>query len=279
MSPSLYNHSPLSQKRCVLPYYEIPAIHFGPLTIHPFGILVATAVFVGSTIVEKRAVRFGLDPYLVNRAIGWAIIPGFIGAHLYSAIFYFPENIAADPIYLFKVWDGISSVGGFLGGMFGVMYFLHRSKLPFWPFADTIMFGFAVAWIFGRLGCTVAFDHPGSITTFFMAMPYAGSEEVSPGIRHNLGLYEAIWAMGMSAFFYMQRNKTHFSGWYLLTFGLLYTPFRFALDFLRAEDKRYLYMTAAQWATIALFVATLWLIFKRRASGEVLTPKPTHDSD
>ena len=127
---------------------------------------------------------------------------------------------------------------------------------------------------FGRLGCTTAFDHPGSLTHFFMGMPYPGSEDVSAGIRHNLGLYEAIWAMGMSLFFYTQRDKPHFSGWYLIVFGMFYTPFRFALDFLRAEDKRYGGLTPAQYATLLLFAATIYLFFKRRSSAPILTPRP-----
>lgn len=258
----------------MLPYYEIPSFHFGPLTIHPFGILVAAAVLIGSTIAEKRAERLGLDPRVMNQVIGWAVIPGFIFAHFYSAIFYFPENIAENPLYLFKLWDGISSVGGFMGGMGGVLYYLHRNKIDFWGYGEALIFAFATAWIFGRLGCTTAFDHPGSLTHFFMGMPYPGAEDVSAGIRHNLGLYEAIWAMGMSAFFYTQRNTPHFSGWYLMVFGILYTPFRFALDFLRAEDKRYAGLTPAQYAIIALFALVVWVFFKRRKTAPILVPRP-----
>lgn len=257
----------------MLPYYEIPSLHFGPLTIHPFGILVAAAVMVGSTIAEKRAERLGLDPRVMNQVIGWAVIPGFICAHLYSAIFYFPESIAENPFYLLKLWDGISSFGGFLGGLGGVLYYLHRHEIDPWAYAEALMFGFTAAWIFGRLGCTTAFDHPGSLTHFFMGMPYPGSDEVSAGVRHNLGMYEAIWAMGMSLFFFTQRNTPHFSGWYVITFGILYTPFRFALDLMRAEDKRYAGLTPAQYAAIVLFSLVVWLFFKRRKTAPFLTPR------
>lgn len=267
----------------MLPYYEIPPLHLGPLTIHPFGVLVATAVLVGSSLANKRSIAVGLNDEITEGAAGYAIVVGFITAHLYSAIAYFPERIAENPLYLLKVWDGISSFGGFIGGMCAVIYYLKVKRgVSFWAYGDAIMYGWAVAWIFGRLGCTVAFDHPGSLTTFFLGMPYPGDGELPAGIRHNLGFYEAIWAAAVSLLFYTQRNKQHFRGWYLIVYGILYTPFRFALDFLRAVDKRYFGLTPGQYAAIAMLGLTIFVFFKRRGADPSLdvlddkrSPKPT----
>jgi phosphatidylglycerol---prolipoprotein diacylglyceryl transferase len=256
----------------MLPYYEIPPLRLGPLTVHPFGVLVATAVLLGSWLATKRSRELSLDETVTEQAAGWAVIPGFIVAHLYSALAYFPERVAENPLYILKVWDGISSFGGFLGGTLGVVYFLRtRGKANPWAYADSIAYGFTFAWIFGRLGCTVAFDHPGSLTDFALAMRYPGDEELKAGVRHNLGFYESLWAMAMSLFFFLQRKRPHFAGWYVGMFGLLYTPFRFSLDFLRAVDKRYLTFTPGQYAAIALFGVTLW-VFIKRAQTPVIVP-------
>jgi phosphatidylglycerol:prolipoprotein diacylglycerol transferase len=258
----------------MLPYYEIPPLKipvpfFGTLPIYPFGVLVATAVLVGSSLANKRSLKLGLDDEITEGAAGYAIVVGFITAHLYSAIGYFPERIAENPLYLFKVWDGISSFGGFIGGMCAVIYYLKiKRKVSFWAYGDAIMYGWAVSWIFGRLGCTVAFDHPGSLTTFFLGMPYPGDAELTAGVRHNLGFYEALWAMAVSLLFYTQRNKKHFWGWYLITYGMLYTPFRFGLDFLRAVDKRYAGLTPGQYAAILMFGLTVYAFIKRRGADQ-----------
>ena len=254
----------------MLPYYEIPPLKIWFLTIHPFGVLVATAVLLGSWLANKRTKELGLSEEITEGAAGYAIVVGFVCAHLYSAIGYFPERIAANPLYLFKVWDGISSFGGFIGGMIGVVYYLRKRGVSFWAYGDAIMYGWSVAWIFGRLGCTVAFDHPGSITDFALAMPYPGDAELPAGIRHNLGFYEAIWAVGVSLLFYTQRNKKHFWGWYLGVYGILYTPFRFGLDFLRAVDKRYFGLTPAQYAAIAMLGLTIMLFVKRSKADQSL---------
>lgn len=251
----------------MLPYIDIPPLKLGPLTIHPFGVLVATAVLTGSWLANKRTRHMGLREEVTEGAAGYAVVIGFITAHLYSAIFYFPERIADNPLYLLKIWDGISSFGGFVGGLCGALYFYRREKVSAWAYGDAIIYGWSVAWIFGRLGCTVAFDHPGSITDFVLGMKYPGDSGLAAGVRHNLGFYEAIWAVGVSLLFWTQRNKKHFYGWFMAVYGILYTPFRFSLDFWRAVDKRYFGLTPGQYAAIVLFGLAVWIFVKRSKSG------------
>lgn len=252
----------------------------GSLELHPFGFLVGLGIVLGTIIAGKRAKQLGLSERVVADVALWAVIPGFIGAHLIHQIFYEPHEILQDPLILLQVWNGISSFGGFIGGTLGVLYyFLKRNKdLPFLPYADAIIYGFAFAWIFGRLGCTTAFDHPGTATDFFMGMEYLGrAKDGTPlpnfgKILHNLGWYEAIWAMAMSLFFWTQRNKTHFKGWFLATFVVAYMPIRFALDFLRVNDATYGGLTPAQWFGIVLLGLGALLLFKGSQKKDLLVP-------
>lgn len=253
---------------------------FGPdsLELHPFGFLVGLGIVLGTIIAGKRAKVLGLSERVVADVALWAVIPGFIGAHLIHQIFYEPHEILDNPLILLEIWNGISSFGGFIGGTLGVLYYFRKHKeLPFLPYADAIIFGFAFAWIFGRLGCTTAFDHPGLETDFFMGMEYLGSS--APGgvplkgkILHNLGWYEALWAMAMSLFFWTQRDKTRFKGWYLATFVVCYMPIRFAMDFLRVNDATYAGLTPAQWFAIVLMGLGIWLLKKGHDKKDLLVP-------
>lgn len=251
----------------------------GSLELHPFGFLVGLGIVLGTIIAGKRAKQLGLSERVVADVALWAVIPGFIGAHLIHQVFYEPHEILENPLILLQVWNGISSFGGFIGGTLGVLYyFLKKNKeLPFLPYADAIIYGFAFAWIFGRLGCTTAFDHPGTATDFFMGMEYLGSTvkngvPLKGQILHNLGWYEAMWAMGMSLFFWTQRNKTHFKGWFLATFVVAYMPIRFALDFLRVNDATYAGLTPAQWFAIVLMGLGAWLLYKGSLKKDLLVP-------
>lgn len=262
-----------------LPWREIPPLEVGPLKFYPFGFLVACAIVTGTWVAARRAKRCGLDPLVIHELSLWAVIVGFVVSHLYSWIFYFPDKVLTDPLYPFKIWDGISSFGGFIGGTLGGWYYCRRNKIPLWPYADVVVYGFVFAWIFGRLGCTVAFDHPGAVTDFFLAMEYPKALAVPgdvepPGlIRHNLGFYEALWSMAMGAWFWLRRDKAYFVGWYVSVTLLIYTPIRFAADFLRAEDKTWIGgLTGGQYAAIALFLLCARMYFRGREANHVITP-------
>lgn len=254
----------------MIPYREIPPLElFGPFKIYPFGVLVGLAVLLGSTLAGRRAEAIGIQKKRLEDLILRTVIGGFIGAHLYSAIFYFPAKIQANPLYLLKIWEDISSFGGFIGGSIAVAVTL-RGEKRVWEYADCLCVGLVFAWIFGRLGCTVAFDHPGSPTDFFMGMPYpARDNDISPVVRHNLGFYEVFWAMAMSLFLWTQRSKARRPGWFLYVTVICYVPFRFALDFLRAEDRRYLGMTPAQYAAIGVLLVAVFLFWRRRHEPEL----------
>ncbi len=261
----------LSPALAALPYAIPPSLDVGPFEFHVFGFLVGCAIVFGTVMGAWRSHQLGLDERVTNEVALWAVIPGMIVAHLYSAVFYFPEKVAENPLYLLYMWDGISSFGGFIGGTLGVLYYFRSRRIPFWPYADAVLFGFAFAWLFGRLGCTVAFDHPGLVTDFPLAMKYPWSLGGEPAgqLRHNLGFYEWLWQVPLFAFLWSQRNKPRFTGWYCAVVLMLYTPVRFGLDFLRASDVHYFGLTAGQYAAVALFGLGVFIYFRRRAVGEI----------
>lgn len=252
----------------MVPYIDIAPIEIGDFSIRIFDILVALAVVVGVVVADRRAGRLGLDQRVITDVALWAVIPGFIVSHLVSVIFYFPERIAENPLELFNIFSGMSSFGGFVGGAGGVLaYFRLKRRGQFWDYSEALVYGFTFAWIFGRLGCTCAHDHPGLATDFFLAVDYPASSGFPPGPRHDLGFYELLWALGMSLTFFLMRKRPRFTGWHLSIFLIAYTPLRFAADFLRVRDKTHLGLTAGQYLAIGLFLLGIWIWVSRSKVG------------
>ena len=90
--------------------------------------MVALGLYLGTEMAMSKAKRDGLDPDIINRVVTWMIVGIFVGGHLGHAIFYEPEKIAADPLYLFKVWDGLSSFGGFIVTAFLCWLFFRKEN-------------------------------------------------------------------------------------------------------------------------------------------------------
>jgi prolipoprotein diacylglyceryltransferase len=44
----------MSESSFVLPYFEQPKLHLGPITIHAFGVLVATGILLAFRLIRRR---------------------------------------------------------------------------------------------------------------------------------------------------------------------------------------------------------------------------------
>jgi phosphatidylglycerol:prolipoprotein diacylglycerol transferase len=250
----------------VIPYFPQPSLHLGPITIHAFGVLVALAMIVGMRFVRRRAAADGIDPVKADHLVTWVLVGGFIGAHLVDRLIYYPRDTLADPISLIKFWDGLSSFGGFVGAIVGAILFLRRNpELPRWRLLDCVAYGFPFGWIFGRLGCTLAFDHPGAKTTFFLGQMYTDGE-----VRHNLGFEEALYTILIAALFHFLGKKGRRPpGYFVAMLAIVYAPVRFLFDFLRKNDVRYGGLTPGQWGALALIVVGVVLLrMAQKRKGE-----------
>jgi phosphatidylglycerol---prolipoprotein diacylglyceryl transferase len=252
----------------MIPYFAQPQLSLGPITIHAFGVMVAVAMLVGMRMIRDRATSQGLDAGIADRLVTWVLLGGFAGAHLVDRLVYFPKETLADPISLVKFWDGLSSFGGFIGAIIGALLFIRSAKIgaQLWPYLDAVAYGFPFGWIFGRLGCFLAFDHPGRPTHFFLAQGYRDGQ-----IRHNLGLDEALYTILISAAMYAFGKRPRKAGFFVGLLAVLYAPFRFALDFLRTVDVRYGGFTPGQYGAAAVLVVGI-VIMARRKRGEAEAP-------
>ena len=264
----------------VIPYIEMPSKTLadlpviGPLKLQVFGPLVAVGVILGMNRVLAYAKHKDVDELITRDLMFWILVSGFTISHWVSVIFYSPETVAQNPWVLLMIWNGLSSVGGFFGALVGVVWYLNKMKQPYLVYCDALVFGFVVGFTFGRLGCTLVHDHPG---TFVEDLPsyLAWMEPLAVGpwpgtggrFRLDLGLLEFIYDLGIVAFVHLlynwrkDRKPGHLTGMVCLIYG----PYRFFLDFLRgAQDPRYFGLTTAHYATLAVFLIGDYLVFLRK---------------
>ncbi len=280
----------------MIPYFEQPVLSLGPLKIHAFGVLVAIAMLAGIQMTLARCKKLSLDQDLCADLLFYTLIAGFLSAHLVSVLAYFPGEVAKNPWILLKIWENISSYGGVFGALLGIWLFFRwkSSSLPpgtGWKYLDAMAYVFPFAWAIGRLGCTVAHDHPGTVTHFPLGVSLATpdarqyityfygaagrladlpeAERLSTMAYHDLGWYEFLYTLLVivPAFLLLDR-KPRPSGFFPLAFVLLYVPVRFFLDFLRLGDARYGGLTFAQYAGIAGFAAAAFFLLRRNPQPE-----------
>ncbi len=264
----------------LIPYYPVPVIQIplpggSVLPIHGFGLLVALGFLIGGNVAAKRAARAGLDGAAIDKVVGWLVVGTFVGGHVGYGLMYDFGNYMANPVEFLKVWQGLSSMGGFVVCVPLAFWFFHKNKLPMLPYMDSLAIGMGVGWFLGRMGCTVAHDHPGTPSTAALAkycrpveghtldMPswlYLEGKELrwgpcrdlaEPAVTaltdtvpvdyagvvgaHDMGFYEALWSLGVFLLFLLLDRKAHKPGFFISLIGVLYAPVRFYMDFLRPE--------------------------------------------
>ncbi len=242
----------------MVPYLDIPPLKFGPLEFNIFGVLIVIGILVGSLVAKERAKEYHLEKSLVSSAIAWVLVAAFIGAHLIEVLAYRPNRLLTDLWLLLNIFDGISSFGGFLGGLLGLALFARHYQQPLAIYTDIISLGLIPGWIISRFGCYLVHDHPGIRSEFFLAVAYPG------GSRHDLGLYEMLLTIVLFGIFEWIRRQSLAPGSVALLIGLFYSPVRFFLDFLRINDVRYFFFTPGQFGSVLLFTFCLVLYLRQQ---------------
>jgi phosphatidylglycerol---prolipoprotein diacylglyceryl transferase len=259
----------------VLPYWTIPAINlpFGE-KLDVFGVLSAAGVAIGALLAARaaRTIAPGDDTPLRDVA-PTAIIVGLIGAHLLHVLGYHPELLEKDGVLgLLRIWDGLSSMGGVLGALGGIIWWFRRHKVPLGPYWNALALGTAPGWAVARIGCFFVHDHPGVRSDFPLAVAYPG------GARHDLGLYDFFVLAAIAGVLWLMARKPQPEGRLMGVLALSYSVCRFFLDFLRASDlsfvdKRYLGLTPAQFIVMGLAAIGVRLLLNSRGQpSQVLVP-------
>jgi len=286
-------------------FYSGELVDIG-LPIQTFGVIVAAGVLIGAGLARRYAEWHGVSDELIRKLTGWLVIAGFLGAHILDVLMYEPqkldEDIASWPPSawpaIIRVWDGISSYGGFVGGAIGFAFFVWWKRLPARLFADVILVGLLPAFSIGRIGCTVVSDHIGAVVSSdkwyaFMAENYpTHSSDFHTSVLDKLikaeqlsgrpvGDHILAWNLGLVEFLYLvpvnllilwlafRPDKRMPAGFVTVLTGVLYAPVRFFLDFLRPEDSdpRHIGLTFAQWASILAFGAAIYAATKLWKTG------------
>ncbi len=246
----------------VIPWFELPSLSLGKVTIQSFGVLSALGILIAAALAQRGARQLGRDPQVILDFAIVGVLAGVLGGHLVHLFFYHPEELE-DPWRILRIWEGLSSMGGLLGGVLAAIVWFRVKRIRLGDYGDAFALGIAPGWGVARIGCFTVHDHPGVRTDFFLAVRFPD------GPRHDLGLYEAIVLLAIGAALWALHRRGALRGALLALLAVAYGVARFLLDFLRARDvayadARHLGLTFAQYAAVALVVWGAAALARRR---------------
>ncbi|MFH1711967.1 MAG: prolipoprotein diacylglyceryl transferase [Patescibacteria group bacterium] len=248
----------------MIPYIEWQTVEIGGLTLYVWGFFVALGFVLGAYAAGWKAKKSGGQAKIIYDLVVWMMIAGLVGGRLGYVLFYDPVYYLQNPLKVFEVWAGGSSIfGGFiLCVIIGALY-LRRKKVNIWEYSDFAIFGLPIGLWIGRIGCFLIHDHPGTETNFFLGTQYPDGI-----IRHDHGLYLSLNGLILTIIFFFLSKKERPPGFYIAFFSVWYGAIRFGLDFLRINDVRYVGLTPAQYLSIAMVAFGIWVFYKIRINSK-----------
>ena len=251
--------------------------HLGPLTIHWYGVMMALGFLAGLVNWHFAGRARGWDIKFSSDLLLWIMSSGIVGgrlAYVASEWGYF----AGHPFKMLRVDEGgLIYYGGFIGAVIAIGIFARtrgESIVRVCDFAGTSL---PLAHAFGRIGCFLNGCCHGVVTkswigVCFPAESLAWREHLAErrinalASRslpvHPVQLYEVVLDLALFGVLWAVYRRRPRDGRVAGLYLLLYPAGRFCLEFIRGDERmRWASLSVAQWFSVALFMAGLWLVF------------------
>ena len=250
-------------------YLDPIAIKFGPFEVYWYGLIMATAVFIGLVLAMKEAERREIDPDLIIDLVVSVLPLSIIGARAYYVIFEW-SYYAQHPQEIIAIWHGGLAIhGAIIGALIGGIIFAKVKNLSFGKLTDIAAPSFILGQAIGRWGNFMNQEaHGGPVSRSFLEnlnLPHWIIEQmqIQGTYYHPTFLYESIWNLLVFLFltFYWKKEEFLKPGEVFLTYISLYSIGRFFIENMRTDSLMWGNLQVAQGISIVIILTSLGLAY------------------
>jgi len=246
-------------------------ISLGFLDIRWYSLSYIFTFIFGSILIKKLNKKSlnNLSDIQIDKFFVWAVLGVIIGGRVGYVLFYQLQLFFQDPLYIFQIWKGgMSFHGGLIGMIFAIYIFTKQNNLSFFYLSDLVSIVAPIGLFLGRISNFINTELYGRVTDFPFAIIYP---LIDNNPRHPSQLYEAFFE-GVVLFIilyliFIKNSKKYSAGIISAYFLILYSIFRFLIEFLREPDLHlglYLnYFSMGQILCIPIFFAGILILFRR----------------
>ena len=278
----------------------------GKFTVRSYGVLLITGFLLGlwrgMRLCARRMAaeppgsprRISPDQLFDFSIIG--LLLGILGARIMFVILNWAPSreggpgFASRPVDAFKIWEGgLSLHGGLIAGILFLAWWTRRHKVSMFALGDICAPSWALAYVFGRIGCFLNGCCYGGACS--AALPWATRfhDEHFPGAAvltppsHPTQLYAVLFNIVFFFLLLRWEKMSRRDGELFFGYIAMYGFYRYIVDIFRVGGTSeyitpHLFVSLAQLASVAMFVlgigGVLWLRRNRPAVADAPDPLP-----
>ena len=227
-----------------------------------FGIIIGW-ILAKNYLVKNDEILKKFDDYITFLIIG-IILGGRLGYVIFYNLDYYKNNI----LEIFFIWQGgMSFHGGLLGVIIASIWFAKKNNQDPYLYLDVVSIVAPIGIFFGRVANFINSELYGIETSLPWGVKFIKVDDL---YRHPSQLYEAFFE-GIILFVilmylrkkFLMRSPGFISGMFLL----IYSTFRFLIEFLRAPDEQLGYillnLSMGQIISLIFLVIGIYLSFTK----------------
>ena len=208
----------------------------GPVTVHGYGVAIATGLLLALYLACKRAKKRGLNDDICYGIVFCSAIFGFLGAKIMYCIVEW-KTFIVDPLSCLAS-SGFVVYGGITGGTLAILVYTRIKKVSFFEYLELCIPSVALAQAFGRIGCFLAGCCYGRETDSIIGIAFHNSSFAPNGVK--LIPTQLISSLGdflnMALLLFISK-KTKKKGVVLSCYIMFYSVGRFFVEMLRSDDR------------------------------------------
>ncbi len=214
------------------------------------GWVLSKKIFIKNLEINKK-----FDDYISYLIIG-IIVGGRLGYIVFYNFNYYLNNI----LDIFKIWEGgMSFHGGLIGVICASIVFAKKNKQDYFLYTDVVALAAPIGIFFGRLANFVNSELYGSPTEVPWAVTFVQVDNLS---RHPSQLYEAVLEgiiLFLILIYFRKKNYLEKPGLISALFLILYSIFRFIVEFFRMPDEQLGYLILS--LSMGQIISLIFIIF------------------
>lgn len=272
------------------------AFEIGPVAVRWYGLAYLAGLLLGWLYMRRLCAdgplwpggKSPMRPEKADDFLLWATIGTVVGGRLGFVLFYEPSMFLADPLRIFKVWEGgMAFHGGLLGVGFVIWLFARMNAIPVRALMDLTAAAVPFGLFFGRIANFINGEVYGRLTDVPWAVDFPASVMSpgdAPGPRHPTQIYEAflegVVIFAIIRFLTHSRAAFHSPGLATGAFLISYGIFRIFAEFYKEWDMAQFFTTAyfSEAMIYCLPMIALGVYFVMSARQTAVTGRPVRQA-